>query len=62
MGAVFERVGEDAIFFIDISNFQTLLMPYDDKMANLTILYQWEKSREPKEPTHPPRQNEIPIP
>lgn len=46
MGAgKFARIGGSAFFLIDTSNYQTTLTPYDDKVANLTILYQWEKAR-----------------
>lgn len=64
MGAgKFERIGGSAFFLVDTSNYQTTLTPYDDKMANLTILYQWEKPRTIEDPKRPikVKSGELPV-
>lgn len=62
MGASkFERIGGSAFFLVDTSNYQTTLTPYDDKMANLTILYQWEKPRSTENLKRPPKTRELPV-
>jgi hypothetical protein len=55
----FERIGGSAFFLVDTSNYQTTLSQYDEKMANLTILYQWEKPRVIENPKHPPKTKEL---
>jgi len=57
----FDRIGQNAFFLLDTTNYQTMLTPYDDKVANLTILYQWEKPRTSEELKRPPKLKEIPI-
>jgi hypothetical protein len=54
----FEQLGPNAFFLIDTTNYQTTLTPYDEKMANLTILYQWEKPRSTQELKQPPKKKE----
>jgi len=56
-----EQIGANAFFLIDTSNYQTTLTPYDDKEANLTILFQWEKLRETEELQRSPKIEETPI-
>jgi|WetSurMetagenome_2_1015567.scaffolds.fasta_scaffold01177_9 hypothetical protein len=64
MGAgKFERIGGSAFFLVDTSNYQTTLTPYDEKVANLTILYQWERPRvvETSKRTRKAKPEEIPA-